>query len=255
MGAGLFGSTYLLPVFVQTIQGYTPTQAGLLLMPAGLVMGAAFPIAGRMSDKVSAGLMIGAGLVLFAVSSWLTAGVNVDTAFWTLAWWTIVGRLGLSLLFPAISSASLKVLPPHLLSQGSGAMNFTRQLGGAFGTNLLAVYLERRTAFHGDALAATITPDNAAATAYLRGAGATMQQLGVSSLDQTAAAGWLLGQTVYYRASAMAFQDGFRLTAFVFVIALVPTWVLARAQRKRRRDDRPAIEDELRVEAGPAFET
>ncbi|HCQ64071.1 MAG TPA: MFS transporter, partial [Rhodobacteraceae bacterium] len=145
MGAGLFGSTYLLPVFVQQIQGMTPTQAGLLLMPSGFAMLLVFPIAGRMSDKVSAPIMIGIGMAVFAGSSWLMAAANVHTAFWTLAWLTVLSRLGLGLVFPAISSGALKVLPPHLLGQGSGASNFIRQLGGAFGVNLLTVFIERRT--------------------------------------------------------------------------------------------------------------
>ena len=161
MGAGLFGSTYLLPVFVQQIQGMTPTQAGLLLMPSGFAMLLVFPIAGRLSDKVPAPIMIGAGMAIFAGSSWLMTAVNVHTAFWTLAWWTILSRVGLGLVFPAISSGALKVLPPHLLGQGSGASNFIRQLGGAFGVNLLTVFIERRTIMHADAFAGTQTSDNA----------------------------------------------------------------------------------------------
>ncbi|MDF1857254.1 DHA2 family efflux MFS transporter permease subunit, partial [Pseudooceanicola sp.] len=161
MGAGLFGSTYLLPVFVQQIQGMTPTQAGLLLMPSGFAMLLVFPIAGRLSDKVPAPIMIGIGMAVFAGSSWLMAAANVHTAFWTLAWWTILSRVGLGLVFPAISSGALKVLPPDLLGQGSGASNFIRQLGGAFGVNLLTVFIERRTIMHADAFAATQTSDNA----------------------------------------------------------------------------------------------
>src|SRR5262249_40403439 len=59
MGAGLFGSTYLLPLFVQTIQGMTPTDAGLLLMPSGFVLVVIFPIAGRLSDRLQPGLLVG----------------------------------------------------------------------------------------------------------------------------------------------------------------------------------------------------
>jgi EmrB/QacA subfamily drug resistance transporter len=80
MGAGLFGSTYLLPVFVQTIQGMTPTEAGLLLMPAGFVLVIVFPLAGRLTDRMRPGLLIGAGMLIFAWSSWLMAQVDVNTA-------------------------------------------------------------------------------------------------------------------------------------------------------------------------------
>jgi EmrB/QacA subfamily drug resistance transporter len=254
LGAGLYGSTYLLPLFVQQIQNLTPTQAGLLLMPAGFVLVVVFPVAGALSDRISAGVMIAFGMAVFAYASWLTAHVTVSTGFWTLAAWTAVSRIGLGAVFPSLSSASLQVLPPEALAQGSGAMNFTRQLGGAIGTNLLGVVLERRTAFHGDVLAATQTPDNPAMQAYLQEAAKAMHALGVPAIDQTAAAAWLLGQTVYYQASAAAYRDGFLITAVVFLLALIPTWVLHRAQKRTRSAAPPtALEAEADIEAGPAL--
>ena len=229
MGAGLFGSTYLLPVFVQQIQGMTPTQAGLLLMPSGFAMLLVFPIAGRLSDKVPAPIMIGAGMAIFAGSSWLMTAVNVHTAFWTLAWWTILSRVGLGLVFPAISSGALKVLPPHLLGQGSGASNFIRQLGGAFGVNLLTVFIERRTIMHADAFAGTQTSDNATTMELLREVASLMHASGLPDSQLMPAAASFLGQTVVIQSSNAAFQDGFLIVCGIFLLALVPTWFMWRA--------------------------
>lgn len=230
MGAGLFGSTYLLPLFVQTIQGMTPTQAGLLLMPAGFVLVVVFPLAGRLTDRMRPGLLIGAGMMIFAWSSWLMAHVDVNTAFWVLAWWTVLSRIGLGLVFPALSAASLRVLPIGLVAQGSGAVNFTRQLGGAFGVNLLAVALERRTMFHGDMLAATQTPGNATTMAYLHQLADIAQTAPLPDFQQLPAALWFLGQTIYAQANILAYRDGFLITAIVFAAALLPTWLLDRAR-------------------------
>lgn len=229
MGAGLFGSTYLLPVFVQQIQGMTPTQAGLLLMPSGFAMLLVFPIAGRLSDKVSAPIMIGIGMAVFAGSSWLMAAANVHTAFWTLAWWTILSRVGLGLVFPAISSGALKVLPPDLLGQGSGASNFIRQLGGAFGVNLLSVFIERRTIMHADAFAATQTSDNATTMELLREVAGLLHASGLPDSQLLPAAASFLGQTVMIQSSNAAFQDGFLIVCGIFLLALVPTWFMWRA--------------------------
>jgi EmrB/QacA subfamily drug resistance transporter len=231
MGAGLFGSTYLLPVFVQTIQGMTPTQAGLLLMPAGFVLVVVFPLAGRLTDRLRPGALIAAGMAIFAWSSWLMADVDVNTGFWMLAWWTALSRIGLGLVFPALSAASLRVLPVELVAQGSGAMNFTRQLGGAFGVNLLAVALERRTMFHGDALAATQTPDNATMMAFLKQIAAIAQTAPLPPDQQAGAAVWFLGRAIYAQANTLAYRDGFLITAIVFAAALLPTWLLDRARR------------------------
>src|SRR5690606_25851710 len=166
-GAGLFGSTYLVPLFVQTIQGFTPTEAGLLLMPSGFVLVLVFPLAGRLADRLPIGLLIGVGMAIFAYSSWLTASIEINSAFWTVAWWTVISRIGRGLACPALTAGSLRVLPRELIAQGSGAINFVRQLGGAFGVKLLSVFLERRTIFHADALAATQTSDNPTTVALL----------------------------------------------------------------------------------------
>jgi EmrB/QacA subfamily drug resistance transporter len=230
MGAGLFGSTYLLPVFVQQIQGMTPTQAGLLLMPSGFVMLIVFPIAGRLSDRVPAAILIGIGMAIFAWSSWLMADANINTTFWTLAWWTVISRVGLGLVFPAISSGALKVLPRHLLGQGSGASNFIRQLGGAFGVNLLTVFIERRTVMHADAFAATQTSDNTTTIELLREVAGLMHSSGLPDTQLLPAAASYLGQTVVIQSSNAAFQDGFMVVFAIFVLALAPTWFMWRAR-------------------------
>jgi EmrB/QacA subfamily drug resistance transporter len=229
MGAGLFGSTYLVPLFVQTIQGMTPTQAGLLLMPSGLILVLIFPLAGRLSDRVPAGYLIGAGMFIFAWSSWLTASLSIDTTFWTLAWWTVISRIGLGLVFPSLTAGSLKVLPRELIAQGSGAMNFIRQLGGAFGVNLLAVLLERRTTLHADALAATQTSDNPATMDLLARVAGMVKAAGLPDFQQLPAALQFLGQVVAIQANTLAFHDGFLVVTLIFLIALLPTWLLHRA--------------------------
>ena len=231
LGAGLFGTTYLIPVFVQTIQGLTPTQAGLLLMPSGFAMVLIFPIAGRLSDRLSPGILIGAGLVLFAWSSWLTAAADVRTGFWMLAWWTVISRIGMGLIFPALSVGSLRVLPANLIAQGSGTINFARQLGGAFGVNLLAVMLERRTMVPADALAATQTTDNSATKAFQSQVADQTRAAGLPDIQQLPAAAWFLGQTVYLQASTMSYRDCFLVTAIVFAAALLPTWLLDRGAK------------------------
>jgi EmrB/QacA subfamily drug resistance transporter len=231
MGAGLFGSTYLLPLFVQTIQNFTPTEAGLLLMPSGFVLVLVFPIAGRLSDRVPPGILIGLGLAIFAWSSYLSAWIDIDTSFWSLAWFTVLSRIGLGLIFPSISAGSLKVLPRELIAQGSGATNFIRQLGGAFGVNLLAVFLERRTMLHADAFATTQTSDNQATMAFLNGVAGMLKTSGLPDVQQMPAAISFLSQSIAIQANTIAFRDGFLVVTLIFLIALVPNWILHRATK------------------------
>ena len=122
------------------MQGYTPTRCGLLLMPAGLVLAVVFPLAGHISDRPPPWLPVdGRVCCCSAWSNWLCGDADVDTPFWTLAGWIVLGRLGSGLMTPALNAGALRALPAELLAQGSGAVNFVRQLGGALGVNLISV--------------------------------------------------------------------------------------------------------------------
>jgi EmrB/QacA subfamily drug resistance transporter len=229
-GAGLFGSTYLVPLFVQTVQKLTPLQAGLMLMPAGLIMGLCMPVAGYLSDRLSARTLIIAGLVCFAVASFWLAGVDVNTTFWTVAVCVIITRVGLSLIKPALNVSALRALRPELLGQGAGMINFARQLGGAFGVNLLSVTLDRRTFFHSDTLTSLQTPANSATMELLRSMEALLARGGVAEDLQSAGALHFLGRTIYAQAYTMGFRDSFLIVAVVFTLALVPAWIMGRAK-------------------------
>jgi MFS family permease len=116
----------------------------LLLLPTGVLMGAASFVGGWLSDKQSAALLLVSGLLIFALSSaglgWLEQGAS----FTVLCFWACVGRVGLGLLLPALSTGSLDILSAQELALGAGAITFVRQLGGAFGVNLLTFFLEWR---------------------------------------------------------------------------------------------------------------
>jgi len=153
-GAGLFGSTYLIPVFVQDIASFTPSRAGYLLLPPGLALAVAIAFGGRLSDRLSPRRIIQAGLVLFALSSLLLAFADAATGFVVLAAWLVIGRVGLGLLIPALNVGAVHSLSGTELAYASAAVNFVRQLGGAVGVNLLAVILEWRLDVHGAGAAA-----------------------------------------------------------------------------------------------------
>jgi DHA2 family multidrug resistance protein len=226
-GAALFGSTYLVPLFVQTIQGYTATRAGLLLMPAGLAMVLVFPIAGRLADRLPPYAPIGVGLLLFGSSMLLMTGVGTDTPFWTFALWILVGRIGFGLAMPSMNAGALRALPQRWVGQGSGAVNFARQFGGALGVNLLSISLERQTQYYAQAL--TATQDGGPATReLLRQVELLLAQDGVAEVTRGAAAQDYLAQMLLSQASMLAFRDTFLLIAIACLLALLPVVVMRR---------------------------
>lgn len=142
LGLALFGSTYLVPLFVQTALGFSATEAGLLMLPAGIVLGITFPLAGRLADRKSARSLVVFGIAVFALSAVLFALSDLELAFGWLALWTVIGRVGIGFMLPALSTGALNPLKPEELGAGSSTINFTRQLGGAFGVNLVALTIE-----------------------------------------------------------------------------------------------------------------
>ena len=242
-GAGLFGSVYLVPVCVQVVQGFSPLAAGLVLMPAGLVLGMMLPLGGYLTDRFPARWLIMAGLACFALSSWWMGSADANTPFWTFAWWLILGRIGLALINPALNVAAVRALPPELLAQGSGMINFFRQLGGALGTNVLSVVLDRRTFFYSDVLTSMQTAGNNATIELLRIIQQVFAQAGAGDELQNAAALHYLGRVVQAQAYTLGFRDSFVIVALVFALALIPAWIMGRTRPGQRGYSARSTED------------
>jgi len=231
-GAGIFGSTYLVPLFVQTVQHATPLAAGLLLMPAGLAMGLLMPVAGYMSDRISPTVLIVSGLLFFAVSAYWLASVDTNMPFWTIAFAVVLSRIGISLIKPALNVTALRALDSGMLGQGAGMINFVRQLGGAFGVNLLSILLDRRTMFHSDTLTATQTAANSATYELLRNVETLLARAGIPEELQGAGALHFLGKVIHAQAYTMGFRDSFLIVAIVYVLAIIPAWIMARTRAR-----------------------
>jgi EmrB/QacA subfamily drug resistance transporter len=228
-GAGIFGSTFLVPLFVQTIQGYTPTRSGLLLMPAGLILGIVFPIAGRLTDRTPAYATVMFGLVVFALSSFLMSAADTNTSFWQFAWWVMLGRIGLGFIMPSLNAGALKALPIALLGQGSGAINFVRQLGGAFGVNLLSIALERRTQFYVDSLTAAQDAANSTTSELVLGVAGLLAQSDTPSALWQAGAINYLGRVIYAQGNMLGYRDSFFIVGVIFLAALIPALLMRRS--------------------------
>jgi len=143
-GMALFGSTYLVPVFMQIGLALPPSQAGVVLLPAGLVLAVTIPLAGRLADKQPVSRVVAIGLLLLAASFFLMVTVGTASSLWWIVAWAIIGRIGLGFVLPSLNLGSMRGLPEDLISQGASTINFMRQLGGAVGISLVGIVLEWR---------------------------------------------------------------------------------------------------------------
>lgn len=147
-GAGLFGSTYLLPVYMQMALHYAPSQAGLILLPAGAVLAVTIIVAGRLADRMPPNVLVSIGLSLLALSFGLMAIGSATTSYFTFMAWAIIGRIGLGFVLPSLSLGSMRGIDASMIAQGASIINFLRQLGGAIGVSLVGIVLEWRLAVY-----------------------------------------------------------------------------------------------------------
>jgi len=154
-GTALFGSTYLLPVFMQLGLQLSASHVGAIMLPAGIALAATIALVGRLADRRPTPLLVGTGLALLAASFALMVLVRPGTALWLLVVVTIVGRVGLGFILPSLNLGAMRPLDKALISQGSSAISFIRMLGGAAGVSLCGIVLEWRLAAHGATLAGT----------------------------------------------------------------------------------------------------
>ena len=178
-GIGNFASNYVVPVFLQQVQGFTAGLSGMVLVPAGILVISTTPLFGRLTDRFPAHILVMIGIVMFACGNFLMSGADVNTTFWTFAAYIIVARFGMAMIMPSLSASALRALTPEQLNKGSGTVNFCRQFGGAVGITSFVVFAEQRTQFHGEALTATQTPDNAVSQQMLDQVGTIMGEAGL----------------------------------------------------------------------------
>jgi len=219
-GVAIFGSIYLVPVFVQLIQGYTATRSGLLQFPAGIAMAILIPIVGRMTDKGGEIWLTTIGLLFTAYATFLMIGADVNTSFWLFAFWMIISRIGLAVIFPPLSAASLKVLNPDQIGHASGTMNFIRTMGGAFGVNVTAIYVEKRAASYREALTATQHDGNAITLELMDRLRGVWNNFGLPEGLYDPLSHLYIGQTIIRQAEMLAFRDGFLLLTILTAVAI-----------------------------------
>jgi len=143
-GAGLFGSTYLLPVFMLQALGLPASQVGSVLMPAGLALALTIPLAGRLADVLPLYRTLTCGLLVMTATFAVMVGVGLGAAIGWITLWAVLGRVGLGLVIPSLSLLAMRAVQGAHIAAGTGTMNFLRQLGGAVGVNLVGILLALR---------------------------------------------------------------------------------------------------------------
>ncbi len=207
MGFGLFGTALILPLFFQTILGFTAFDTGMALMPGALATAVSMVIIGRLLNRIDGRWSIVFGMLIFAWSTWLLGGLNVQAGYWDVFWPRLIQGFALGFLFVPLTTISLSDVPVPELANATGVFTLLRQLGGSLGIAILTTMLTHQTAVAWNVLASGVTQSHG----YSVGA---------------------LTQMVAQQSAMIAYNYLFRVTAVVFVLSTPLVFLIKRPQRR-----------------------
>jgi DHA2 family multidrug resistance protein len=213
MGMGLYGSIFLLPLYLAQIQGYNALQIGNVIMWMGLPQLFLIPLVPRLMQLVAPKILCAVGFGLFASASFFSGVLNPDFSGDQLNQIQLIRALGQPLIMVTISMIATAYLLPQDAGSASSLFNILRNLGGAIGIALIATLLDSRAAVYFDYLREALVPTNPQVAERLA---QLTEQLGS---EQVALA--KLSQIVHQQASIMAFNDAFHVVGLMLGVSMI----------------------------------
>jgi len=227
LGVALYGSVFILPVYLSRIQGYNAEQIGMVLAWTGLPQLVLIPLVPRLMKKVDARLVIAAGLALFAASNFMNIFMTADTAADQLLWPNVVRAIGQALVLTPLAAVAAAGIEAENAGSASALFNMMRNLGGAIGIAGLQTFLTKREQFHSNILNQSVSIFDEATHARMNQLVQYFLQHGVTdTATATNKALMAIGGRLHQQAFTMAFADTFYLLGAALVVALLASLLL-----------------------------
>src|SRR4051794_18566239 len=227
LGIALYGSVFILPVYLSRIQGYNAEQIGMVLAWTGLPQLLLIPLVPRLMKRFDPRLIIGIGFALFATSNFMNITMTNDYATDQLFWPNIVRALGQALVMAPLSAVATAGVEPENAGSASGLFNMMRNLGGAVGIAALQTFLTKREQYHSNVLMAHVTPFAEATRDRMASLQAYFLAHGATNPGQAwHEAAVQVGRTVRAQAYFLAYGDAFALLGAGLLIALLAAFLL-----------------------------
>jgi DHA2 family multidrug resistance protein len=240
LGMVLFGSTVLIPQYLQVLLGYTAERAGMVLSPAGFVMMLMMFVAGRSLGKFDPRLMVCLGYLATAAGIYNLTRLDLNTAFGTVTLWRMLQVVGLPFIFIPISTLNYVGVPLSKTNQISSLSNFARNLGGSAGTALLTTYLARSSQVHQANLATHIIPGSVPYRLYMDRMKEMMMSHGMPAASATQMAVGQAYQQMLRQASMLSYKNAFFILSVV-ILCLSPLPFIMRLPSKIAKPDPEAL--------------
>jgi DHA2 family multidrug resistance protein len=234
LGFVLYGSTIALPLFLQTLLGYTAMQSGMALSPGGLAIMVMMPIVGFLLSKFEPRWLVMIGLLVSSFGLFQMSHFNLEVDFRQAVQARIVQSLGMAFLFVPINTAAFFFIAKENTSYATGLINLARNIGGSCGIALSTTLIARREQFHQARLVEHLSPLDATYQATLESAKQMFLAKGADAAHAAQQAQQLVYGMVQRQASMLAFLEDFRLMAFAF-LAVLPLMFLMKKIRSGTR--------------------
>jgi DHA2 family multidrug resistance protein len=229
IGIVLYGTTALLPLFLQTLLGYPATESGLAVSPRGFGSIVAMVLVARLMGKIDNRYMMAFGFVLLGLSGWMLTNINLNIGTSSVVWPNIINGFSMGFIFVPLSTVAMGTLRNEQIGSASGLYNLLRNIGGGVGISAVITILSRSTQTHQAILAQHLTPYDPAFQQRLHAIqGGLTPQVGSYAASQDAYAsvyGILLRQ-----ASLLGFIDVFGLLAFLSILCVPAVFVFKRVK-------------------------
>ena len=234
MGFGLYGSTLVIPIYTQSILGWTATDAGLLLIPGSITTAIMMPFIGKMIQKgVPQGYMVAGGFfIFFLFTFWMHNVMTPDTGVEHFYWPLILRGIGLGLLFVPVTTLSLSTLKGKNIGEGAAFTGMMRQLGGSFGIAIITTYITRLTQKHRVDLVPHLDGSRLEVQQRLSALQRTFMSKGFSSNEALKKAYQVLDFSVIKQSTVLSYMDIFMYLGLLFLCCIPIILLIKRGQNK-----------------------
>ena len=234
MFAMLMAVTFLLPLFMQLLLGFSATQAGLAMMPRSLTMLVVMPIVGRIYNKVSPRATVAFGILLFAYTAWLMGHYTLATSAHGIVSVLILQGVAFSCLFIPLTTIALSSIPRHRLPDATGLNSVLRQTGGSIGLAVFATLMSRWATTARGSMLANVTMDRGVVRGRLAGMQALFAGRGFSAPDARRMATQLMDLQIRRQALMLSFERLFYLSGILFLLVLPLVFFLKMPQHAEK---------------------
>src|SRR5262245_14086023 len=230
LGFVLFGSLVMLPLFLQTVLGYSSLEAGMAMAPRGFGAFLAMPVVGYLIGKLDPRKIVMSGLAIAGGTLFMLSWINLEAGYWDIFWPQFIQGLSMGLLFVPLSTVSMNYIPRERMGNATSLFSLMRNLGAGIGIAAVATMVSRRTTVHAAILSEQVHPYSDIARQMFEGTRSLFLSRGSSLSVATQQAYAALSGMIQRQAALIAFVDVIQLLGIVF-ISVVPLVFLMKRPR------------------------